>query len=77
MSNLPMSDSDASATKPSLYQEFLAEREEIMRHKWLKSEEAGEDLGFEATLIDWALNEREQWKKEYFKKVKNDASKQG
>ena len=31
----------------SLYREFLAEREEIMRHKWLESEKAGIDIGFE------------------------------
>jgi hypothetical protein len=30
---------------PSLYQEFLAEREEILRHKWLESERLGYDLG--------------------------------
>ena len=26
----------------SLYREFQAEREEILRHKWLESEKAGE-----------------------------------
>ena len=31
----------------TLYREFLAEREEIMRHKWLESEKAGADIGFE------------------------------
>ena len=30
-----------------LYKEFLAEREEILRHKWLESEKAGHDIGFE------------------------------
>ena len=29
-----------------LYKEFLAEREEILRHKWLESEKAGQDIGF-------------------------------
>ena len=31
----------------SLYQEFLAEREEILRHKWIESERLGQDIGFE------------------------------
>ena len=30
-----------------LYKEFLAEREEILRHKWIESEKAGKDIGFE------------------------------
>ena len=27
--------------RSSLYQEFLAEREEILKHKWLESEKGG------------------------------------
>jgi hypothetical protein len=46
----------------SLYQEFLAEREEILKHKWIKSEEAGRDVGLEAALVNWALHHRETWK---------------
>lgn len=57
-------------TNSSLYQEFLAEREEIYRHKWLKSEEAGHDVGFETALVDWTLNHRTRWKKEYYKTQK-------
>jgi len=30
----------------SLYREFQAEREEILRHKWIESEKAGRDIGF-------------------------------
>ncbi len=55
---------DPLLEKSSLYQEFLAEREEIMRHKWLKSEEAGHDIGFDATLLDWVMNYRTDWKQE-------------
>ncbi|MFK5921782.1 MAG: hypothetical protein QM496_06355 [Verrucomicrobiota bacterium] len=55
---------DPLLEKSSLYQEFLAEREEIMRHKWLKSEEAGHDIGFDATLLDWVMNYRSQWRQE-------------
>ena len=33
-----------------LYKEFLAEREEILKHKWIESEKAGTDIGFEKAL---------------------------
>ena len=55
---------DETFENPSLYQEFLAERDEILRHKWLRSEEAGHDIGFESALVDWAINCREKWKTE-------------
>ena len=47
----------------TLYREFLAEREEIMRHKWLESEKAGSDIGFEEALTNWMVNHRSQWRK--------------
>ena len=46
----------------TMYQEFLAEREEILRHKWLESEKAGKDIGFERALLDWVRNHRSEWK---------------
>ena len=47
----------------SLYREFLAEREEILRHKWLESEKAGHDIGFEQALTDWIIKHRSSWRK--------------
>jgi hypothetical protein len=46
----------------SLYQEFLAEREEILRHKWIESERLGQDIGFERALLDWIRKHREGWR---------------
>jgi hypothetical protein len=46
----------------SLYLEFLAEREEVLRHKWLESEKAGRDIGFEFALIDWIVKHRSKWR---------------
>ncbi len=46
----------------SLYQEFLAEREEILRHKWLESERLGYDIGFERALLDWIRKHRDCWR---------------
>ncbi len=47
----------------TLYQQYLAEREEVLRHKWLESERAGRDIGFERALVDWVLNHRDKWRK--------------
>ncbi|NBD39364.1 MAG: DUF4032 domain-containing protein [Verrucomicrobia bacterium] len=48
--------------RSSLYKEFLAEREEILRHKWLESEKAGKDIGFERALLDWIRKHRDYWR---------------
>ncbi|MGA3285614.1 MAG: DUF4032 domain-containing protein [Verrucomicrobiota bacterium] len=47
----------------SLYREFQAEREEILRHKWIESEKAGHDIGFEQALTDWIVKHRASWRK--------------
>ncbi len=47
-----------------LYKEFLAEREEILRHKWIESEKAGRDIGFERALLDWIVKYRSGWRNE-------------
>lgn len=47
----------------ALYKEFLAEREEILRHKWLESEKANADIGFERALLDWIVKHRAAWRK--------------
>ncbi|MFZ4776227.1 MAG: hypothetical protein ACOYM3_12720 [Terrimicrobiaceae bacterium] len=45
-----------------LYKEFLAEREEILRHKWIESEKIGQDIGFERALLDWIVKYRSAWR---------------
>ena len=47
----------------SLYREFKAEREEILKHKWIESEKAGHDIGFEQALTDWIVKHRSKWRK--------------
>jgi hypothetical protein len=47
-----------------LYKEFLAEREEILRHKWIESEKAGHDIGFEKALLDWIVKHRSSWRQQ-------------
>ena len=48
----------------SLYREFQAEREEILKHKWIESEKAGHDIGFERALTDWIIKHRSKWRKD-------------
>jgi hypothetical protein len=47
----------------SLYREFQAEREEILKHKWIESEKAGRDIGFEQALTEWIVKHRSKWRK--------------
>lgn len=52
----------AMLQRSTLYQEFLAEREEILKHKWIESEKAGKDIGFERALLDWIRKHRDKWR---------------
>ena len=47
----------------SLYKEFQAERDEVLKHKWIESEKAGYDIGFDQALVDWIVNYRPSWRK--------------
>ncbi|MEY5015390.1 MAG: hypothetical protein RIS92_1748 [Verrucomicrobiota bacterium] len=61
MSSTPR-ETSAKAKDSELYREFLAEREEILKHKWLESEKLGQDIGFEKALLDWVTNHRSEWR---------------
>jgi len=56
------SDNKEFIERSSLYQEFLAERDEILRHKWIESEKKGKDIGFERALLDWIRKHRQKWR---------------
>jgi len=64
MSNMQVETSNGSdlVKKSSLYREFQAERDEIMKHKWIESEKAGHDIGFERALTDWISNHKSKWR---------------
>lgn len=57
-----MSASSNSERAVSYYEKFLAEREEILRHKWIESQKAHEDIGFERALTNWVINHRGKWR---------------
>ena len=55
-----------------LYKEFLAERAEILRHKWIESEKAGKDIGFEKALLDWIVKHRSNWRERRRKEARTE-----
>ncbi len=55
-----------------LYKEFLAEREEVLKHKWIESEKAGKDIGFEKALLDWIVKHRSSWREKRMKEARNN-----
>jgi hypothetical protein len=57
------SNGDELVRKSTLYREFQAEREEILKHKWLESEKVGYDIGFERALTDWIMKHRAKWRR--------------
>lgn len=56
-----MTEPEDLLAQSSLYQEFLAERDEILKHKWIESEKAGYDIGFERAHTDWIVKYRAAW----------------
>ena len=68
----PQEDDHAQFVKDSaLYKEFLAERAEILKHKWIESEKAGRDIGFERALLDWIVKHRSQWREKRIKEARS------
>ncbi len=43
------------------YAAFSAERDEILKLKWVESEKVGHDIGFDRALLDWVRNHRDRW----------------
>jgi len=69
--NTPSPESTELVTNSVLYKEFLAERDEILRHKWIESEKIGRDIGFEKALLDWILKYRSGWRSGRAKTLKD------
>lgn len=42
----------------SLFQEWEAMKEDVMRHKWFESERAGHDVGWDRALVDYNVRVR-------------------
>ena len=53
--------SDDFVKRSLIYQDYLAERNEILKHKWIESQKAGYDIGLERALTDWCVKYRAGW----------------
>ena len=73
---MPSSQDDQSqfVRNSVLYKEFLAERAEILKHKWIESEKAGKDIGFEKALLDWIVKHRSNWRERRRKEARTEKS---
>jgi len=56
-------DGRALLINTNLYKEFQAEKEEILKYKWIESERAGHDIGFERALVEWITTHRAGWRR--------------
>jgi len=52
----------------TVYKYYQRELKEILKHKWIESEKAGKDVGFEFALLDWIRKHRDGWRKMMKKK---------
>lgn len=52
-----------SATK--IYEFFSAMREEVLKHKWIESQKANKDVGFEFALLDWIFKYKQAWQAKF------------
>jgi hypothetical protein len=72
---MPAQEAQSQFVKNSvLYKEFLAEREEILKHKWIESEKAGTDIGFEKALLDWIVKHRSNWRAKRLKEPRAETA---
>ena len=46
----------------TLYKKFVTMKDEIHKHKWIESEKAKKDIGFEQALVDWMEKHRLGWR---------------
>ena len=58
----PPSETDADA---EVWEFFLEEREEIVKLKWIESEKAGHDIGWEQAIHIWMHDHRRSWVKDH------------
>jgi len=58
----PPSETEADA---AVWAFFLAERDEILKLKWIESEKAGQDIGWERAIQIWMREHRGFWVKDH------------
>jgi len=43
-----------------------------LKHKWIESEKAGKDIGFEKALLYWIVKHRSNWRAKRLKEASTD-----
>ncbi len=46
----------------TVYRYYQRELNEVLKHKWIESEKAGRDVGFNVALVDWIRHHRKDWR---------------
>ena len=46
----------------TVYQYYQKELKEVLKHKWVESEKAGRDVGFDFALHSWIRKHRQPWR---------------
>jgi hypothetical protein len=59
--NASESDEAHPFERSAVFQGIKEERDEILRFKWLESEKARQDIGFEKALLRWVIRHRATW----------------
>lgn len=49
---------DSILDRSELFLALKAEKDEINRHKWIESEKAGYDIGFDRAMFEWIRNHK-------------------
>lgn len=53
---------EAWMQRTRLFQNWKAMKQEILQHKWLESEKAGHDVGWEKAATNWMIHHRAQFR---------------
>ena len=54
-----------------LYKDFIEEKNEILKHKWIEREKKGYDIGFNSALCEWILKYRTPWRRQKSRNLNN------
>jgi hypothetical protein len=52
-------------TDAAVWEFFLEEREEILKLKWIESQKAGQDIGYEQAIQIWMQHHRRSWVRDH------------
>ena len=60
-------------TQQSMVEEIRSQVEEINKYKWIESEKAGQDIGWERAYHEWMQEHFPEWKHYHWQRALRDA----